>query len=391
MEANLQLLSQDKDRYFMDIENLSWLPWVGVNYLQSKRRVLIIAESHYNVGDNIETKNLKTMRKKWQTRDVVQYYPIAHKENNSMFENLHRCLFQTININRENIWKHIAFYNFIQRPMDYNIKERPNESDWEKGWDVFFEIIKILKPTDCIFVGVGAADRFNEYMYQKRNIEYEKVKWMNVENSKRYARKFAFKIDDIELSCLAIQHTSHHFSWSAWNKFLQQHSKLAINYLTKLANVTAIEQDDSVIDDSWTNSVPCWLNHKPILICNGKRIEKNSDLQYISVGRSQWDNESSASVKTYRKWEGARWSRMSEEIPIERLPDMMLLLLSAIKYVQDKRKDWDAELETTYLQETPIKEDWEFIENQLAKNEKRISNALNEIKRLLDKIDTNDI
>ena len=49
MEANLQLLSQDKDRYFMDIENLSWLPWVGVNYFQSKRRVLIIAESHYNI------------------------------------------------------------------------------------------------------------------------------------------------------------------------------------------------------------------------------------------------------------------------------------------------------------------------------------------------------
>ena len=35
------------DNQFDQIEGLSWYPWVGHNYMNSERRVLIVAESHY--------------------------------------------------------------------------------------------------------------------------------------------------------------------------------------------------------------------------------------------------------------------------------------------------------------------------------------------------------
>ena len=391
MEADLNLISQEKDRYLNEIKNLSWLPWVGRNYFQSKRRVLIIAESHYNIGDNIEYKNQKTQGAKWVTRDVVQYYPVLNCENNPMFENLHRCLFQTNKIDRNSIWSHIAFYNFVQRPMDYNIKERPTTEDWQIGWSVFFEVINILKPTDCIFVGVGAADHFNDYVSIRSNIKYNCVNWINVENSKRYARKFSFEIHDYKLSCLAIQHTSHHFSWHAWNQFLQHHFKDALHYLNKLAKVENKEVVTEITDETWVQKVPCYLNHKPIVVCDGNVIEPNSDLRYISVGRSQWDNNDSASVKTFR-WANKRWSRMSEEVPIERLPEMMLMFLSTIKNIQSKRKDEETPIEPTYMHETFIKEDdWEFLEEQLTKHEIRISKSLKALKEIINEIDIDDI
>lgn len=395
-EANVNLLSLENDRQFEKIQNLTWLPWVGKNYFNAKRRVLIVAESHYCSGEEIEKYINATMRQKWITRDVVQYYSVSHKNSQPMFDNLMRSFFQTLNIDRENLWKNIAFYNFIQRPMDYNRKERPTKSDISTGWQVFIDVVKILKPTDCIFVGVAAADNFNENI-SAMNIPHAPIKWIKVDNCKRYARSFSMDTSGISLHCLAIQHTSHHFSWQAWHNFLIREKKEMLKYLDRIANVTLVEEADiQTTDETWTKDIPYWLNHKPIMICNGSELEKNTDLRYISVGRSQWDNTDNISVKTYRKPQGenTRWSRMSEEIPADRLPDMMLILLCAIKSIQDIRKlkeDLPLPANYSHLHEIWYNEEWEFLADQFSKRGDRMIKSLKEIKKLLDEIDINNI
>ena len=57
-EYNFDLGSTIYDKQFETIEGLSWLPWVGHNYINSKRRILIIAESHYVNGEDIELKKI---------------------------------------------------------------------------------------------------------------------------------------------------------------------------------------------------------------------------------------------------------------------------------------------------------------------------------------------
>lgn len=67
----------------------------------------------------------------------------------------------------------IAYYNFIQRQMDYSkdSKERPNIDDYKIAWKCFLHIIDILQPTDCIFVGVESVTLFEEIM-DKYGVQY---------------------------------------------------------------------------------------------------------------------------------------------------------------------------------------------------------------------------
>ena len=226
------LVSTDKDYQLENISGLTWLPWVGSNYFNAKYRVLIAGESHYCIGDNIEDEIEGTKNNKYFTREIVLKDPIGRKYN-AMFENLHRCLFQTIDINREKLWRHVAFYNFVQRPMK-GTKDRPHRQDMLSGWPVFAELVKVLRPTHCIFVGVKAADSFNISMINM-GVTYTPVKILNIENSKKRAKEYSLKLNDYDLSCLAIQHTSHHFSWQTWHSFLQMYDEELLSYLNELS------------------------------------------------------------------------------------------------------------------------------------------------------------
>lgn len=77
--------------------------------------------------------------------------------------------------------------------------------------------------------------------------------------------------------------------------------------------------------------IPKHLKHKPLAIIDDEnfteldgRYANNTDLQGISLGRAQWDDKT-LSVKTCRHT-GKRWSRMSEELPMSRVVDLMLLI-----------------------------------------------------------------
>jgi hypothetical protein len=53
-----------------------------------------------------------------------------------------------------------------------------------------------------------------------------------------------------------------------------------------------------------------------------------TDCKYLSVGWAQWDHRK-ISVKTHRH-SGKRWSRQSEELPVHRAVDAVLLLLLSL-------------------------------------------------------------
>jgi len=69
---------------------------------------------------------------------------------------------ETNNFKREFLfWEHVAYYNFITRLMDYRKKERPMWGDFYNSWDTFIKVIKVIKPTDCVFIGVSATYSFD--------------------------------------------------------------------------------------------------------------------------------------------------------------------------------------------------------------------------------------
>lgn len=228
------------DKQFEAIEKLSWLPWVGHEYENSERRILIVAESHYVKGTNIESKKKETIDERLTTRQVVAECPADKAWQNNMFDNLHRCLFGVSNVgclDGEKLWSNLAFYNFIQRPMDYNgsasDKERPRDNDFYDGWQVFVEIVKIIRPTDCLFVGVTAFQWFCQCM-NECNIKSD-IECLGVLETHIYGRKCSISVDGNIIPIIGIQHTSHHFSWECWHHFLMENASQMVRYLNNIA------------------------------------------------------------------------------------------------------------------------------------------------------------
>lgn len=213
-KANIELLS---DSHIPFIDGMTWLPWIGKEYFKGDHRLLIVGESHYLTG---KEKNRVETEQPDFTRNVIQTFCINHKKPQPTFDNLARCLFSKQKLTREireDMWKHLAFYNFVQRPMENN-KKRPTKSDIQTGWNVFAELIKFLRPTECIFIGFAAADSENPYKCKRSK---EKV-------GRYAARLFSAKIDEqTSCPCIAIKHTSQYFSWNAWRKLLLHESFLA--------------------------------------------------------------------------------------------------------------------------------------------------------------------
>lgn len=205
---------------FSEIENLKWLPWIGdrFNSLALDNRLLIVGESHYhdNTPASIEKHNSPTF-----TREVVEELAIERwYYGTKIFPNLHKALFRNDEFDSPTFWSLVSFYNFIQRPMDTN-KGRPSYDDFYNSWFPFLEIIKLLKPRTCLFIGTSAANSLGHAL-QSTDFSTDGVKWEDY-ISNAYAKTAVIKDKDAnETQLIFIRHTSQMFSWSKWNDYLQK-------------------------------------------------------------------------------------------------------------------------------------------------------------------------
>lgn len=211
------------DMKLSNIEKLKWLPFVGNEYFNNSfdNRMIIIGESHYLSEKDFSSgmdKNLSL------TREIVDWIGIKKNYGRTkFFQNLYRALFQNDNIDITRFWGMISFYNFVQRPMKTR-KSRPSVDDFINGWEVFFELLEILKPNKCIFIGTSASHHLKTAI-SKSNFTI--VNFRRAEKiSRTYPRILTIKNKaDEETEILFIQHTSQFFSWSKWNKFLNEYIK----------------------------------------------------------------------------------------------------------------------------------------------------------------------
>ncbi len=120
-------------------------------------------------------------------------------------------------------------------------------------------------------------------------------------------------------------------------------------------------------------SIPTNLKHSPIVAVHYLNTDKTlgyGDTHYLSIGSAQWDSDDfSAKILRYS---GSRWSRQSEEIPLLRLLDLVILEIAVIKG------------KTCSL--NPIMIDMSKhsdLINYIVSHQDQINKRLNEIKKLL--------
>lgn len=114
--------STQQDSELKSIFDLSWLPWIGTEYFKNNNRLLIIGESQYAQGETAIAykEDLNRVSGIDFTRNAVLQTQIQNHYKHPALDNLLKALFGNGSIDKAKLWKNIAFYNFVQRVMDYS-------------------------------------------------------------------------------------------------------------------------------------------------------------------------------------------------------------------------------------------------------------------------------
>lgn len=132
------------------------------------------------------------------------------------------------------------------------------------------------------------------------------------------------------------------------------------------------------------------LKHKPILevtdydSIDGHRVN-NTDAKCLSIGVAQWNNGigKELSAKVWRQVDD-RWSRQSEELPLNRVLDLATLVCESKLYANgkplDKRSDMPInKVDNSEITDEILKSEFSAKEKHLDVSLKRLANALKEL------------
>ena len=231
-----QIVEVKYDSQFNQIENLTWYPWVGKDYEDGKRRILIVGESHYideDIEDEGKLREQEVKVDKYHTRNCLYEVLVDKSWCNRTYPNLMEALCDRGIISEDKlVLSKIAYYNFIQRQLDYTTapKERPNLDDYEIAWERFLKIVDILHPTDCIFVGIESSQLFESTM-AKYQIQYSEIDILEKIN-RVYPRKMSINMNpNYSVNIVFMKHSSCYFSPGKWYEFLTKQIPEAMEWI----------------------------------------------------------------------------------------------------------------------------------------------------------------
>ena len=221
------------DELFNEVEGLKWLPWVGLDY--SDNRLLLVGESHYARDKD---KKEYFLSNKYATVGTVE--DVVKGKTWNLFENAHYALIGTNNVDKKALWENVAFYNFIQQPMD-TTKGRPSPTDYKDGWKVFFKLLKIVKPKHCIFLGSSGAKYLWPLIEKNNDIAFIKNKCSLDQRDKKIGRflgKVAhLEFDDVSTDITFIRHPSSFFKKKEWHGYLMEKAAPILEDLQRKAKL----------------------------------------------------------------------------------------------------------------------------------------------------------
>ena len=205
-----------------------YLPWIGNNFVNSKTKLLVLAESPYGDAKN---KNIEIKEIDW-LRTLIQqnFATIEYDPPMNLLINLLRALYNKKDISEEeriNFSKYIAFTDIVQRlkqPLK-NKDDRPNKDDFKNGWKKIIEIIKIIKPNNIIIIGVSSIKHL-ERIADETNINICNIRKPENKINSIYPIKFLLKYNNETSKCIAIKHTSKFFSWKVWPEYIVKYINL---------------------------------------------------------------------------------------------------------------------------------------------------------------------
>ncbi|CCY02700.1 putative uncharacterized protein [Prevotella sp. CAG:924] len=211
-----------------------FLPWIGDNYelgiafdndkiLGTKekpgKKILVLGESHYiDDFDPEEPKNHQF------TKEVISDYlkgregSLNYQRWMNTFLKFERAVYGKVTSSQDSqeIWNHLAFYNFLQTPLCM-ARMQPDDTNFEKSEEPFFKVLDLLRP-DVILV-------WGKRLYSKLPIGSDSVTGKEGEgvyvDGYRADSWVYSKNDGYKSIAISLYHPSVGFDWSFWNSIIK--------------------------------------------------------------------------------------------------------------------------------------------------------------------------
>ena len=157
--------------------------------------------------------------------------------------------------------------------------------------------------------------------------------------------------------------------------------------------------------------IPTTLKHKPVIIVENysnvdARQAYDSDAVGLSVGLAQWNDRGKveASAKIWR-YTGDKWSRQSEEMPLNRVLDLSILVARTLYYLREEGYRYpkyynpenpqidrigiqgDAMTVEVCVENPNLDEDIQLLANAVAKDGELLGERLSLLRKLLTDLD----
>lgn len=230
------LCDKQFDAAFDKIKGLARYPWVGSEFVNSDCRPLIIGDSHYAVDDDgkFSREALEELTDNDSTRGIINTV-VSNKYEGittwAMYEGLLKTFIEVSPENVKDFWSKVAFYNFIQRVME-RTDEKPTDDDKRKGWRCLAGVIKVLKPTSVLIIGVrndNGSDALNGKDIRLEDFKDDKENKVN-----RCAPRIGrILTSETIIPLTLIQHTSQRYSPCKWREYLEKRNPQLMAYLSK--------------------------------------------------------------------------------------------------------------------------------------------------------------
>lgn len=163
-------------------------PFIGENYLNSKKKLLFIAESHFFDMDEslITEKYINSSPRKWYSSSIQDLHISKHNWINTrlvietskhmVFRELEKVLSISMEKYNGRAMNNIAFMNGFQRPANKygaSIKGIASERDFQEGAKTIEGVIKIINPDYVIFI--------SKYTWEKIGLRLARIEGINYE------------------------------------------------------------------------------------------------------------------------------------------------------------------------------------------------------------------
>ena len=213
------------------IEGLHYFPWIGIDFINSETKLLVLGESIYIDPEGYGADNdwIQVLVKQ-NFSPIIEGVTIYNLLNN--FSKAFWNKSEVTQLERDKLARYMAFTDIVQRPLP-TIDERPTYEDYINGWKVLFTIIKIIKPKNIIILGVGSVECMKRAAYE---IDVKIINFTKENKISNVApRAFSLQVDKDIIKCIAIKHPARYFSWSKWNDYLCK--KIDLKEIEKLNNL----------------------------------------------------------------------------------------------------------------------------------------------------------